>query len=184
MEIVDTLFKSIFFGFIVWTIFWSLTTKEQIIGYKTEDIDNFLIRTSILLGVIHVGFVITNFIDWQDEIGVNESIRERAFGKYWFGFWVYPLTYFGLTQLFWIDRLRANKTIRLLIGFWIFCVMHFEKFVIFVTSFHRDYSPDGSNPFPFYILRQVGLSWLIAIIVFTAFVAIGMKLKNAVQHKR
>ena len=111
-------------------------------------------------------------------------MQERAFGEYWFGFWMYPVTYFGLTPLLRIYKIRKSKPIRIIIALWIFIVMHFEKFVIFTTTLmHRDFSPDGNIQFPMYILQQVGLSWLIGIAVFTIVVITGMKVKNAVQHK-
>lgn len=183
MEIIDILFRSLFFGFTTWTIFWVLTKKTQLSGHRIEEIDTFVVRTIIVLGIIHIIFLASNLVELTNGIGINKSLLQRAFGKYWFGFWMYPITYFGLTQLLWFYKIRKSKPIRIIIASCVFITMHFEKFVIFVTALHRDFSPGGDNRFPVYILQQVGLSWLIAIPIFTTFIIVGLKIKNAIQQK-
>jgi molybdopterin-containing oxidoreductase family membrane subunit len=183
MDIIDILFRSIFLGFIAWSLFWVFTKKKTLVGHKVEEIDDFVVRTVIVLGIIDITLVASNLIQFNKGFGINPSIQERAFGDYWFGFWMYPITYFGLTQLLWIHKIRQSKVVRIIIALWISMVIHFEKFVIFVTSLHRDFAPGGDRQFPVYILQQVGLSWIIAVLIFTAFVITGLKIKRVIHAR-
>jgi hypothetical protein len=182
MEIIDILFRSIFLGFIVWTVFWTLTKKHRFLGHEIKEIDNFVIYTVITAGIIHMILLTSNFIKIDNGVEVNTSLSERAFGAYCYGFWMYPVTYFGLTQLLLIQKIRTTKAIRIILAIWLFAVLHFEAFVIFVTSLYRDYAPEGSKEFPTYILKQVGVSWLISLSIFVIFIIAGLKIRKAVQH--
>jgi len=57
------------------------------------------------------------------------------------GSWVQPAIWSLITQLLWFRTLRQQRMVRLI--FSIFLIGSFETYVIFVTSFHRDYIPSG-----------------------------------------
>ncbi|MEO1052319.1 MAG: hypothetical protein AAFX87_16925 [Bacteroidota bacterium] len=71
----------------------------------------------------------------------------RMFGSYWYGFWIYPITYLGLPQLLWIKKIRANLISRFCIGIGMLFASSFEQFVIIITSLHRDYLPSSWGSF-------------------------------------
>jgi hypothetical protein len=128
LEAFNTIFRLIFLAFIVWTFIWAFNRKN-FSADNLARIDLFAIGTVMVLGVLHLVILFYNFQDLAD----------RAFGEYWYGLWIYPFTYFGLTQLLWFRAIRITKIIRIVIATWIFVVMYFEVFVILVTSLHRDY---------------------------------------------
>src|SRR5688572_15218552 len=130
MEVVDAIFELIFLGFVVWTFIWAFS-KNNFTPDNLNKIDLFAVGTVMVLGMYHLITLIFNFKD----------LAGRAFGEYWYGLWIYPFTYFGLTQLLWIRTIRTSKTVRIMIAVWILAVMYFEKFVILVTTIHRDYLP-------------------------------------------
>jgi molybdopterin-containing oxidoreductase family membrane subunit len=71
------------------------------------------------------------------------SMMSRITGPYWWSYWL-PLVFFvTLTQLLWFKWIAKYNFTRLLIGFLLF--FNFEKFVIIVTSLHRDYLPSSWN---------------------------------------
>ena len=173
MEIVDILFRSIFLGFTVWTVFWVLTKREQLFGHGIVKIDDVVVQTTMVWGILHFILIISELVEMNDE----SQLDRRAFGKYWFGFWMYPLTYFGLTQLLWIDRIRKSKVARVLLALWVFAILHLEKFVIIVTSLHRDFSPEGG---PWYMLPRVVLGWFIDLAIFFLVVVVLLRVRKAV----
>jgi hypothetical protein len=93
-------------------------------------------------GAIDLIFLLFNLLEYNsfNTIEFNQEMINRAFGKYWIPFWIYPFTYFALTQLLWVEKIKASKIIRVLIAVWIFAVMHIEHYIILVTTLHRDYN--------------------------------------------
>ncbi|RZJ64503.1 MAG: hypothetical protein EOO50_15375 [Flavobacterium sp.] len=98
------------------------------------------------------------------------SFYDRLTGPYGFSIWVPMIMYMFLPQLLWVNKLRENYLSRFVIAFLLF--FSFEKFVIIVTSFHRDYLPSSwsmeANSYLPYIL--LGILWKFGI--FTAPTAI------------
>ena len=180
MEIADIIFRSIFFGYVIWTFIWSYRKRRTIGSIQVEEIDQFIVRTVMIFGILHLAILILNFIDLSSSTGISidQKIVNRAFGNYWLGFWVYPITYFGLTQLLWVRKIGNSKLPRISIALIVFVVMHLEKFVILVTSAHREYIIDGSENFPITIFGQIGLSWLLNLMIFGFFIIIGLKVKK------
>lgn len=142
MEIFNLIFRYIFLGFILWTFVWAFRADKYTPQSGTNKFDLFITRTVIGLGILYIPVLIFNFIEFNaEDIKMNESLSERAFGKYWFGYWMHLVTFFGLPQLLWIPKIRLSKIIRIIIALWIFVVMHIEIFIILITSLHRDYLP-------------------------------------------
>ena len=142
MEIFNLVFRYIFLGFIIWTFIWVFRTNKNRTQPGTDKFDLLAVRTVMIFGVLQVLIVIFNFIEFNaEDIKMNESLSERAFGKYWFAYWMHLVTFFGLPQLLWIPKIRLSKIIRIVIALWIFVVMHIEIFIILITSLHRDYVP-------------------------------------------
>ncbi|KGO94313.1 hypothetical protein [Flavobacterium subsaxonicum] len=69
------------------------------------------------------------------------SLLNRIAGPYAWAYWFQHIFYITLSQLLWFKWIARNRVTRLLIGFLLF--LNFEKFVILVTSLHRDYLPSS-----------------------------------------
>jgi hypothetical protein len=67
--------------------------------------------------------------------------RATTFRTYWWGPWIQFVTWIMVTQLLWITQVRRSGIIRIIIS--LLLVVSFERYVIIVTSFHRDYTPSG-----------------------------------------
>lgn len=61
--------------------------------------------------------------------------------RYWWALWIQPILWLFATQLVRIDSVKRSIIARIAIS--LVLIFSFERFVIIVTSFHRDYVPSG-----------------------------------------
>ena len=84
------------------------------------------------------------FIAWYSG---NEYERyafiNRMSGPYWWAYWTMITCNVISPQLFWFKRLRTSLPVMFAISLVINIGMWFERFVIIVTSLHRDYLPSS-----------------------------------------
>jgi molybdopterin-containing oxidoreductase family membrane subunit len=67
----------------------------------------------------------------------------RAFGPFAWAYWIMVSCNVLIPQLLWFRRLRTNVALVLLLSVLINLGMWFERFVIIVTSLHRDFLPSN-----------------------------------------
>jgi molybdopterin-containing oxidoreductase family membrane subunit len=67
----------------------------------------------------------------------------RAFGPYWWSYWIMISCNVISPQLFWFKKIRQSMLITFIISIFVNIGMWFERFVIIVTSLHRDYLPSS-----------------------------------------
>lgn len=84
------------------------------------------------------------FIAWY---GGNEyelyAFKNRAFGPYWWAYWTMISCNVITPQLFWIKWCRTTPWFIFIVTIFVNIGMWFERFVIIVTSLHRDYLPSS-----------------------------------------
>jgi molybdopterin-containing oxidoreductase family membrane subunit len=98
--------------------------------------------------VLAYAYVIEPFTAWY---GGNEfemyAFWNRAFGPYWWAFWSTIACNVVIPQVLWSSRVRRNTfalffvSVAILYGMWI------ERYVIIVSSLHRDYLPSSWGEF-------------------------------------
>src|SRR5688572_20895642 len=71
------------------------------------------------------------------------AFKNRAFGDYWWAYWAMVSCNVICPQLFWFKSVRQNMVIVFIISIFVNIGMWFERFVIIVTSLHRDYMPSN-----------------------------------------
>jgi molybdopterin-containing oxidoreductase family membrane subunit len=71
----------------------------------------------------------------------------RAFGPYWWAYWTMISCNVLSPQVFWFKRARTSIAIHFIISIFINIGMWFERFVIIVTSLHRDFLPSSWGMF-------------------------------------
>ena len=71
------------------------------------------------------------------------AFKNRAFGDYWWAYWTMVSCNVVCPQLFWFRGVRRNMIIVFIISIFVNIGMWFERFVIIVTSLHRDYMPSN-----------------------------------------
>jgi molybdopterin-containing oxidoreductase family membrane subunit len=72
---------------------------------------------------------------------IIQAPQPTTFRAYWWGPWIQSIIWIAVTQLLWITQVRRSSIIRIIIS--LLLMISFERYVIIVTSFHRDYVPGG-----------------------------------------
>lgn len=106
-----------------------------------ESIAKIVIATGSLVGLAYITEFFVAWYSgslWERFIFVN-----RAFGPYW---WAYAAM-FGCNvitpQLFWFKKIRTSMLATFIISIFVNIGMWFERFVIIVSSLHRDFLPSS-----------------------------------------
>ncbi|MEY2409406.1 MAG: hypothetical protein QOF48_2076 [Verrucomicrobiota bacterium] len=71
------------------------------------------------------------------------AFQNRAFGPYWWAYWSMITCNVVSPHFFWFKRFRTNLWFVFAISIVVNIGMWFERFVIIVTSLHRDYLPSN-----------------------------------------
>jgi Ni/Fe-hydrogenase subunit HybB-like protein len=71
------------------------------------------------------------------------ATKNRALGPYAWAFWIMVSCNALVPQLFWVPRLRRSVPVMFVVSIFINIGMWFERFVIVVTSLHRDFLPSS-----------------------------------------
>src|SRR5690606_117321 len=100
----------------------------------------------ILLTGTMVGFAyITEFfIAWYSQVEYEQyAFINRATGPYAWAYWIMMSCNLIAPQVFWFKKLRRNVPLMFVISIFVNIGMWFERFVIVITSLHRDYLPSS-----------------------------------------
>ena len=71
------------------------------------------------------------------------AFQNRAFGPYWWAYWSMISCNVICPHLFWFKWCRRNMVFVFIVSIFVNIGMWFERFVIIVTSLHRDYLPSN-----------------------------------------
>jgi Ni/Fe-hydrogenase subunit HybB-like protein len=71
------------------------------------------------------------------------AFKNRAFGPYFWAYWTMVLCNVISPQLFWFKWCRTTPWFVFIVSIFVNIGMWFERFVIIVTSLHRDYMPSN-----------------------------------------
>ncbi|MFW5955444.1 MAG: NrfD/PsrC family molybdoenzyme membrane anchor subunit, partial [Rhodothermales bacterium] len=100
----------------------------------------------ILLTGTMVGFAyITEFfIAWYSGVEYEQyAFLNRATGPYAWAYWIMMSCNLLFPQFFWVKRLRRSIPFMFVISIIVNIGMWFERFVITITSLHRDFLPSS-----------------------------------------
>ncbi len=137
---------AIFSGFgMVLTLMLPMRTLchlEEIITVRhIELMGKVILATGSMVGY---AYAMEFFIAWY---GGNPyelyAFKNRAFGPYWWAYWTMVSCNVVSPQLFWFKAVRRNMVIVFILSIFVNIGMWFERFVIIVTSLHRDYMPSN-----------------------------------------
>ena len=94
--------------------------------------------------MVAYGYLIEAFMAWYSGDVFDEfMMHNRLFGPYGWVFWALMLLNVVIPQLLWSRRVRTNTTVLFLVAFAINVGMWVERFVIIITSLHRDFIPSA-----------------------------------------
>ncbi len=104
-----------------------------------------VIVTSLMVGY---AYVIELFMAWYSGLSYERfAFLNRATGPYAWAYWIMIFCNVVAPQLFWFKRIRRSALLIYPIVILINVGMWFERFVIIVSSLHRDYLPSSWDYF-------------------------------------
>jgi molybdopterin-containing oxidoreductase family membrane subunit len=113
---------------------------EKIIPMRyMNNMANIMLVTGLMVAY---GYFIEAYMAWYSgEVFDRYMMFNRAFGPYGWLFWILVLTNIAIPQLLWIRGVRTNLLALWLVALSVNIGMWLERFVIVITSLHRDFVP-------------------------------------------
>ena len=115
---------------------------EQYITLNHIDVMNKIIL--VTGSIVGSAYITEFFMAWYSAVPYEQyAFANRMFGPYWWAYWTMMTCNVITPQLFWSRKLRRSLTASFIISIFVNIGMWFERFVIIVTSLHRDYLPSS-----------------------------------------
>ena len=121
------------------------------------------------------------FIAWYSGNQYERFVfLNRAFGPYGWSYWIMVSCNVLIPQLFWFKKLRRSIPVMFVVSIFVNIGMWFERFVITVTSLHRDFLPSnwGNYPWSFFdgaiLFGSFGLFLTLFMIYLRLFPAVSI----------
>ncbi len=119
--------------------------EDYITIYHVELMNIVIIITGSIVGI---AYITEFFIAWYGQVPAEQyAFINRATGPYWWAYWSMMTCNVISPQLFWFKKIRTNLVATFIISIIVNIGMWFERFVIIVTSLHRDYLPSSWSMF-------------------------------------
>ena len=116
---------------------WGL--KNFITMRHLENMNKIILLTGTMVGY---AYGTEFFIAWYSgELYEKFAFVNRAFGQYYWAYWIMVSCNVISPQLFWVKRFRTNIWIMFTVSIFVNIGMWFERFVIIVTSLAQDFLP-------------------------------------------
>ena len=140
--------------------------EDYITIYHIELMNIVIIITGSIVGI---AYITEFFVAWYGQVPAEfYAFYNRATGPYWWAYWSMMTCNVISPQLFWSKKLRTNIVATFVLSIIVNIGMWFERFVIIVTSIHRDYLPSSWSMF-YPTMYDVGEYIFTFGLFFTAF---------------
>lgn len=133
---------AIFSGFAMVLTLMIITRKamgleDYITVDHVENMNKILIATG---SIVALAYITEMFMAWYSGVEYEHfALMNRATGPYWWAYWIMITCNVVSSQLLWFKKLRRNLLFTFFLSIVINIGMWFERYVIIVTSLHRDY---------------------------------------------
>ena len=133
---------AIFSGFAMVQTLLIITRKamgleDYITASHVENMNKILIATG---SIVALAYMTEMFMSWYSGVEYEHyAFMNRATGPYWWAYMIMIGCNVVSSQLLWIKKLRKSLIFTFFLSIVINIGMWFERFVIIVTSLHRDY---------------------------------------------
>lgn len=118
---------------------WVLNLENFITLKHIDNMNRILLATGMMVGYAYMmEFFVAMYSGNEYERYV---FLNRAFGPYGWAYWTMVFCNVAVPQLFWFRSLRRNVVVTFIASILVNVGMWFERFVIIVTSLHRDFLP-------------------------------------------
>jgi len=141
---------AVFSGFaMVQTLLLIMRKTMNLESYITVKHVEYMNIVIIVTGsIVGVAYITELFISWYSGVEYESyAFLNRATGKYWWSYMIMMTANVVTPQLFWIKKLRRSFIGTFILAIIVNIGMWFERFVIIVTSVHRDYLPSSWSMF-------------------------------------
>lgn len=162
---------AIFSGFAMVLTLLLVTRKV----YKLEDyitvghIELMNIIIIITGSIVGIAYITEFFIAWYSGVAAEQyAFINRATGPYWWAYWSMMTCNVISPQLFWFKKIRTNLAATFVLSIVVNIGMWFERFVIIVSSLHRDFLPSSWAMF-YPTFYDIGVYLFTFGLFFTAF---------------
>ena len=133
--------------------------KDYITIDHMEVMNKIIMATGLLVGYAYCSEL---FIAWYSGNPFEQyTFYNRAFGPYAWAYWTMFSCNVFVPQLFWVKKFRRSIPVMFVISLLVNVGMWFERFVITVTSLHRDFLPSSWGMYAW--------SWFDAAILMGSF---------------
>ncbi|RPG60235.1 MAG: hydrogenase [Flavobacteriales bacterium TMED191] len=141
---------AIFSGFaMVQTLLLVMRKVVNMESYITiQHIEMMNIIIMVTGSIVGIAYITELFMAWYSGVEYEQyAFLNRATGPYWWAYWAMMTCNVVSPQLMWIKSLRRNIVFTFILSIFVNIGMWFERFVIIVTSLHRDYLPSSWSMF-------------------------------------
>ncbi len=115
--------------------------KDYITLDHMENMNKIIMATGLMVGYAYGSEF---FIAWYSGVEYEQYIfLNRAFGPYGWSYWIMVTCNVIIPQLFWFKYVRRSIPLMFIISIFVNIGMWFERFVITITSLHRDFLPSS-----------------------------------------
>ena len=137
---------AIFSGFgMVLTLLIIMREVFQLKAYiTTKHLENMAKVVTLTGSIVGLAYGTEFFMAWYSGVEFEAfAFINRAFGPYWWAYWIMVSCNVISPQLFWFPSIRRNVAALWIISIFVNIGMWFERYVIVVTSLHRDFLPSS-----------------------------------------
>ncbi|PPL03786.1 NrfD/PsrC family molybdoenzyme membrane anchor subunit [Parapedobacter indicus] len=115
--------------------------ENYITMFHIESMNKIIMATGSIVGIAYLTEL---FIAWYSGSEYEMyAFANRIAGPYWWAYWTMMTCNVISPQLFWFKKIRTSIPISWVLSIVVNIGMWFERFVIIVTSLHRDYLPSS-----------------------------------------
>ena len=120
---------------------WALNLHNIITMKHLENMNKIILVTGSIVGY---AYATEFFIAWYSGNTYERyAFLNRAMGPYWWAYWTMVTCNVISPQFFWFKKLRTSIPVMFVLSITTNIGMWFERFVIIVTSLHRDFLPSS-----------------------------------------
>ena len=123
-----------------------VSSLEDYITVQHIELMNIIIM--ITGSIVGCAYITELFVAWYSGVEYEQyAFLNRATGPYWWSYWLMMTCNVFSPQFMWFKKLRTSIAFSFIISIVVNIGMWFERFVIIVTSLHRDYLPSSWTMF-------------------------------------
>lgn len=168
---------AIFSGFAMVQTLLLITRKVlHLEAYITRKHCEYMNIVIVITGsMVGVAYLTELFVAWYSGVEYEQyAFLNRATGPYWWAYWSMMTCNVITPQLFWFKGIRQSLVMSFILSIFVNIGMWFERFVIIVTSLHRDFLPSSWTMFhPTFVdigvfIGTIGI-FFVLFLLFTRF---------------